>query len=370
MRRRATQAGISLFELLVALLLFTLLVVALLHLFDSSSKITKSESALSEVQENVRLAAYHLQRNARMVGGSQLPLVVGSDWLAVQIRSNLDGVFSDEFAATFQVMPGSDVLTLRGFFERRPCFVDPSLTADGPLGADVVFTSSGGTIRVRPQVGAGEQELDRFPGVGSGIVLMGQGRYAVAEVISALFETVNLPAVPPRYPEPQRARVLHVGFRGGSVWDRFNPDGGPYRRPDFEVSRVGFLDSYTYFVDPQLRLMRVRGRAEFASVIEPLAMNIGGLQAALGVDADRDGEVERWFVDPRPMDMRHAGRPTLRVTVLGRTPFPVDGWQEPQETFAVEDMEAPAEAPSGELGPRNARWRRMQVEAVLRNLVG
>ena len=51
---------------------------------------------------------------------------------------------------------------------------------------------------------------------------------------------------------------------------------------------------------------------------------------------------------------------SMRITVLGRTNREVPDWVEPAATFQVEDMDMSAVS-------RFAKWRRIQVEAALRN---
>lgn len=360
--------GFSLLEMMVALAILVLVFIGLLQLLDSSTRVSKTEAALAEVQENVRFALHHIRHVAAMAGGGGLPLVNDSGWVAVALESNVQGSFVDDFGAAHRVLVGSDVLTLRGFFERPPYLVDPDLDLSSAVGPDVVLDANGGTIRVRSRMGDRVQELER-PAVGGGIVLMGQGRYAVAEIEDAALETVDLPDGGPQG-GTHRARVLTAVFRGGrDPWDAFNPGGAGYRRPTFQVSRVAALDSYTFFVDQGLRLMRVRGRSSAASVIEPVAVNIAGVQAALGADGDGDGVVDGWFATPDPDVLAGREVRALRVTVLGRTTFPVEGWQEPAETFIAEDMEPPEPVAGPALGPLNARWRRLQSTALLRNLV-
>ena len=50
----------------------------------------------------------------------------------------------------------------------------------------------------------------------------------------------------------------------------------------------------------------------------------------------------------------------MRITVLGRTKREVPNWIEPVQTFFVEDMNDLSVS-------RYAKWRRIQVEAALRN---
>jgi hypothetical protein len=321
-------------------------------------------TALTEVRENVRQAAYHLLRLARMSGGGGLPMVSGEAWVAAQIHNNVGGVIEGGLAGPVNALAGSDVLTLRGFFELQPFFVDPTR-------GDIRLSGDRGAVSIRARPVPGRPDLAAAPGAGSGIVLMGRSQYAVAEV-SAMPAGPGWLRDPSGHDQPSHSAVeegfFDLGFTGGTLpWSRFNI-GGIYLPPRFPIYQVGFLDSYTYYVDTQLRLMRIRGRPGGASAPEPVAMHIGGLQVALAVDTNRDGEIEasERLQNPDP-ELVAIGRPRmLRITVLGRTPFAVDGWHEPATTFAVEDMKPPTSAGTA-VDPARAKWCRIQVTALLRS---
>jgi hypothetical protein len=82
------------------------------------------------------------------------------------------------------------------------------------------------------------------------------------------------------------------------------------------------------------------------------------------VDEDNDGQIDVWR--PAPAVGEIVGNRVLatRITVLGRTPFAIPGWSEPTATFdnssGVHDMVIGA-------FDRSAKWRRIDVEAALRN---
>jgi len=62
------QSGLSLVELMVALLISTILLLGVLELFGSSSKTSRSANALARLQENGRLAMDLIAREARRTG--------------------------------------------------------------------------------------------------------------------------------------------------------------------------------------------------------------------------------------------------------------------------------------------------------------
>ncbi len=78
---RRTQRGFTLIELLVASAVFAIFMIGILNLLDSSTKVAKIESSLADTQENVRFAAYHIMRTARMMGGATMP-VAADPWPA------------------------------------------------------------------------------------------------------------------------------------------------------------------------------------------------------------------------------------------------------------------------------------------------
>jgi prepilin-type N-terminal cleavage/methylation domain-containing protein len=348
------DAGFTLIELLVAIAVLAIFIVGILSLFDTSQRVAKTETELADTQENVRYAAYHLLRTARMVGGTAMPFAhddAGADvWVAGQLQNNVSTFVNDFDGSTVPTTPGSDVLTLRGFFETSPFFVNPTRSPT----PDIDWSNS--IVTIHEDV-AGDQNMNVAAGelAGRGVVFMGRGQYAVSRVV-----TNTAPA------GTAGARTFTISFEASPAapWSTFNP-GGIWAVPAFQVFRIGILDSYTYYVAPDFRLMRIRAGAPAP---EPVAISIGNLQCVLGVDTnDPDVAVDTWVPAAGGVvtvaDVSGDNTPmALGVTVLGRTAEPVMGWTEPAATFQGTDM--PAGVPD-----RSAKWRRMQVTATLRDFV-
>ncbi len=357
---RRTERGFTLVEMLVALAVGTLFVVGILQLLDTSSELSRRESALSDAQENVRYATYSLVRTARMTGGGGLPFVVedsggsGDDvWVGGQILTQQSGAVTvDLNNVSIQTAPGTDVVILRGFFEQSPFFV--SRTDVDVSGGQVTITESpGGTLR---------NPMDGIPASGAFgdrlVAFLGRGQqYAVAKVTNA-GGTVADSGGP-------GGDVLTLPFENAGAFHGLNADPSedlPTILNEIEVYRIGILDSYVFYVDPEWNLRRVRNRPGANVPDEVLAIDIGNLQAALGLDTNEDATVDTWQAAPVAATVAAENPVALRITVLGRTPFRIPDWTEPADTFAVEDLTAATV-------DREAKWRRMQVIAGLRNYI-
>jgi prepilin-type N-terminal cleavage/methylation domain-containing protein len=345
-----THRGFTLVEILVATAIFAMFMIGILNLLDTSTKISQLETELVDTQENARFAAYHIMRTARMVGGAAMPFAGttvgggGDTWVSGQLISNpSSSSLTIPGFGTVNVLPGSDVLTLRGFFEISPFFTDPG-----------TVLGSSSTVNVFQYNAAGEavNDLDAFTPAaleGRGIVFMGEGTFCVGQIAAGASITGT----------GSDRRLVATHEEGTELWPDLNV--GAAYPPTFAVYRVGVLESYTYFVDREnvLRRARVSGASP---QVEPVAINIGGLQVALGIDANDNGEIEagEWMDNPTgPGDVIGSEVSVLRITVLGRTRMRVPEWNEPISTFQVED------------GPvnldRSAKWRRIQVAVNLRN---
>ena len=340
--------------MLVAILLFSIFMIGILTFLDFSSRLSQTESALADTQENVRYAAYHVMRTARMMGGGKIPFAhdPGSGtvtWAAGEVLNNQSGTVTGTTVGTINnVMPGSDILIVSGFFEESPYFVAPS---------NVVISGSNTDIRVfkkfsNPTVASYSTTSNIFQG--KGVVLMGKDTY-----------TVGLVNAGSAYGGSDPDDYMDLKVTDPSTYlANMNLAVSPYP-PTFPVARVGILDTYAYYVHDNGTLMRIRfPRSPLTDPGEAVAINIGGFQIGVGLDTSSpaDGMLDAWQATPTLAAVGAARAVAIRITVLGRTPFDVADWIEPLGTFNVEDMNAA-------LMNRGAKWRRMQVTAALRNFI-
>ncbi len=347
--------GFTLIEVVVAMAVFAIFMVGILNLLDTSTKISEIEKALADTQENVRFATYHVMRTARMTGGSGIPFAgavagVGS-WIAGELDSNQTGSFTTPYPlGNIDVLNGSDVLTVRGFFEIPPFFVDTS-DVNTSLGRIEIDESFAGRI-VNPAI----DSVEVAQLAGRGLVFMGEldrGEYAMGEVGDS--STMADAA-------PDRTLTIMISDSPATWWTGLNPSGAA-TTPSFEVFQVGVMDAYTYFVDPEFRLMRLRANSSAqGATLQPVAVNIGGLQVELGVDTDNDGQVDSWQSTPTAAGITGNRVLSMRIAVLGRSPVRIPNWEEPAATFVVGSDTQAVDAAG-----RQAKWRRVEVVATLRN---
>jgi hypothetical protein len=250
---------------------------------------------------------------------------------------------------------------MRGFFEIPPFFVDGRSDFNSSF-TNVTIDESNGGILNNPGVGLIDLDTDgTSEGLkGRGILFMGkmdQGEYAVGE----LSDNGTLSGT-----APDRQLVLNF-VEGANRWKRLNRDGFAWS-PLFDIYRVGILESYTYYVSPDFMLRRRRtgddGSRKYSD--EPVAVNIGNLQVELGVDTDNDNLVDIWRTSPGAGTLVGDRVLAMRVTVFGRTGREVPDWLEPIATFQNADGSTIADLNVNTIN-RFAKWRRIQVEAALRN---
>lgn len=362
----APNSGFTLIEMLVAISIFTVLMIGLLNLLDNSTRVSKVEAALADTQENVRYATYHLMRTARMMGGSTMPFArgggSGNAWVAGEIHDNQATNFS-LWGSTLDNMPGSDVLILRGFFDVEPFFIS---SADVNPSSMTVTIREHTDVTTTPRLINDLSDYVTIPNVflNRGLSIstgQGGGLYTVGVITASTGVTGT---------DPNRQIVLTYG--PSADWDVLNEDGTAVSSGEptyFNPSRAGILEAYAYYVDNNLVLRRVAQRA--GGIGEPVAVNIGNLQIELGIDADSDGFLNpalEWDASPTLVEaLAGEGAVAMRMTVLGRIPFEIADWTEPGSTFAGAGNITPPTA--GVSGPRHAKWRRMEVAVALRNFL-
>ena len=152
---RRSEAGFSLIELLVTMVIMAEILIAVLILFDSSNRIARAQTQLAELQQSLRVGQSEVVRYARMAGLGGLPITrLNPDHTPDGSNTNygMPGAFprsgyavslindvapgSDIITITHagssetadgEVLEDSDVLILRGVFSTPIYYVDPRI---------------------------------------------------------------------------------------------------------------------------------------------------------------------------------------------------------------------------------------------------
>ncbi|MCP4250944.1 MAG: hypothetical protein GY778_28235 [bacterium] len=159
--RAARQAGFSLVELLVSLIIMAEILIGLLILFDNSNKLARAQTQVAEIQQSLRVGQSEVVRFARMAGIGGLPItrlvlpggepadpgdyttLLGAfprSGYAVSVLNDVPHVTIVEAVnpgaatpGTDFVLPRSDVLIVRGVFSTPLYYVDPQLDLEDPI---------------------------------------------------------------------------------------------------------------------------------------------------------------------------------------------------------------------------------------------
>ncbi|MEM7582401.1 MAG: prepilin-type N-terminal cleavage/methylation domain-containing protein [Acidobacteriota bacterium] len=158
------QAGFSLIELLVSMVIMVEVLIGLLIIFDSSSRLARAQTHLAELQQSLRVGQAEIVRYTRMAGLGGLPVsminlptgqpdaaspiydtfgIFPRSGYAVSVLNNapeetivgvVDPMAPNQGSDT--VLPGSDVLILRGVFTTPMYYLDPPLDVSGWIASD------------------------------------------------------------------------------------------------------------------------------------------------------------------------------------------------------------------------------------------
>lgn len=399
-RRKAEgsrQAGFTLLEVLVSLVVMVVILVGLLALLELNSRVAKAQINVSDMQQSLRVVQSDMVRMARMAGRGGLParrpagaaypgmpLPAGP---AVEVQNNVpDGttIGGDPQAAA---VPGTDVLTVRGVLTTP--FYQLNAVSDGSIPSTGIGSITGSiTVRATSPTGVSQDLQPLIDAINTtrpeGILLVSAADDAIHAVVELQGGTVSADNV-----------VLNVTTEGehGADYLQLSPDGA-YPEALTAVVALGILEEYQYYVrdgDPAPRLSRARlypgtGAAyagSAANLRADIADNILDLQVALGIDRDSTEEIEDtqdenddWLFnapadDPTAASWNDPARPLyyLRITTLARTdrldPKYVSPAIDAIEDRAYDEPDVPAQ---DERLDRSYRRRQLQTVVDLRNL--
>ena len=125
------RRGFTLMEVLVALSILTVVLVAALVLLDTTNRVTRTQIARADIQQSVRIAQDEMSRKLRTAGRGGLLAETGTlglpNAVSLEVANNVGSgqtIFPSDGTSP-AVLEGSDVLTVRGAFDNPLYYLDP-----------------------------------------------------------------------------------------------------------------------------------------------------------------------------------------------------------------------------------------------------
>ncbi len=337
--------GFSLMELVVTMAVLAVVTLAGLTLVDIGQRVTHSQTAIAELQNNQRVAQQELVGMLAMAGVGGLPEGIdpslgGTDTagvfprgLALAVANNVGAGVHVGGDSTPAVVEGSDVLTLRGVFETPALFIEPQqplvLDEDGRVS---VVVSSAVDVGVSQDLEGLRRELEKATAAGTvrpeAFIVRDRynpGAYAVLELDPQATEpgdsgdptlTVGLilssDAGKQQYADEYGRMILGTTLLQGAGGAQVTlPDDTEVQLPRV-IGSIGLLEEYRFYVreeweisgDAGTRPAPVLARARFypgTGVEHPegqvdVSDDVVDLQVALGVDLPPvDGRIADGF---------------------------------------------------------------------------
>jgi type II secretory pathway pseudopilin PulG len=393
------QRGFTLVEMAVSLFVTVTVLLGVLALFDFSNKLSRVQTNVADMQQSLRVAQADVMRFIRMAGRGGLPLGnsalgVWTGW-AIDVSNNVpDATHIGVDVSTPEVLPGSDVLTVRGVFTSPLYQTNPAnpasfalVPAGAPTGGTITIASTSPTgipqdlapLRDAIQRGRPEALLLVSP--------KGNDVWAVVELDPTTSDVTTDP------------NQFTVAFKVPGAYSKFSPAGpGVFNTEVTTVSFVGILEEYRFYarrefsipndqnsdLTPKLARARVYPGtqtpwgADAANWRLDIADNIFEFQVALGFNASlkadeingalketADGEGDDWLYNgeaaPKPNDYAAASLAYIRLSTLART----DRRDKNYEAPALVRTEDHSYATS----PFNSTNERMYRRRILRTMI-
>lgn len=336
-------------ELLVTLGVMIVAVVGALTFFDASTRLAKSQVNLAEMQSTHRLAQQEMVRMLTMAGAGGLPEGIDPD-VATAESLGTEGVFPNGLALAVMnnvpsgtdlgdadtplpVVPGTDVITLRGSFSNSVYYLEPQIDLDldgsGEIELVIRDTKDFDPTKGDLELGSEDQDVVRLQDSSAGATPRPEAfivydRYkpsaiAVLEYVSSSVATgadgknemtlrLSLGSGATYHEEYGKMALGTALVQGAAGLTWTIPGTSTDVQLPKQIGAIGLLEEYKYFVRQhrevpgaaQSRAVATLTRARYypgTGDLHPegaidLAANIIDLQVALGVDkSPTDGQI-------------------------------------------------------------------------------
>lgn len=383
--RFVRQRGFSLVEVLVSLALLVVVMTAFLTLLDSSARVSKTQSSIAGMTENLRFTVEEMVRMVRMAGTGGVPLLAPGtggnlNVLAVTVTDNGDPSHPITYGGTGPgsrtTLPGTDVLMLRGVIGGELYDIRGATALVAGSGSPP--TTYTATIpATSPYTGQPQNLL--VPPVGTPIIFTTTWELPVplASGVTRYFSKYNIGLITAASRGSDPTDPLVVSFKTTGANDNelailaLN-EGGDFQPFQSEfVITAGFLDDLVFFIaandsgEPSLFMFTPDD-----NTVSELVPNVSNLQVALGCDLNGDGMLtedgtngDEWFFnavgDAAPTPAQIATLQEVRVSVVARG--------ESREDMRTEGFEMPENAPALAGEALNFRHRAISVHVTVRS---
>lgn len=345
--------GFSLVEMVVTLFLVSLILLAGLALLEFNTRVARVQMDVADAQQSVRVAQYDLLRTARMAGRGGLPLGAMPAGIAVEVANDVPADTFADPAELHPVLPGSDVLTVRGVIATAVYRISPgSFTVDTNAASPTYGT---GSFQVSwealPTVPL-PQDLGAFAQAAANAVP--EALVLTSTVDDTIYAVVELD--PARTNVPPKPGTATIGFRfrdGAHTAEYLALSGGVWNPLLTDAAYAGIVEEHRFYVRdrlegrrrPQLVRARLFPNTDVPHAGDPanwaleIADEIVELQVALGVDRDGDGQLvdaadddDEWFFNHADDDVADIGANPLlylRLNTIALTPRPDRNYRAP-----------------------------------------
>lgn len=425
-RDRRREAGFTLVEMLVTVILLSVVLVAALGLFDFNNRLAAVQTDVAEMQQSLRIGQLELVRVARAAGRGGLPVRAAGTFglptgLAVSVTNNVPINTPIGAGAPETVLEGTDVLTVRGVFStplyqvnngNRADFVPGGGPGEPPGQIIIRATSPTGIPQdltpLAEAIKGARQDPDAADGdpvpTHEALLLASSLQdtiYGVAELLP------DQSQVPGDTDAPDDLVVLAFRYADSTLAEEYLDLSGdvfpPQLNREGSLGSVGILEEHRYYIReefdipgdgtsglrPKLSRARVFPGTEIPYREDPdnwaidIADNVFDLQVALGVDtngddtvADNGDDADEWLLnhpDDNLVDASWNGGPYtpplsyLRVSTLVRSNHRDLKYQAPLQGD-VEDRVYDSSSLLNQPDQRAYRRRALQTLVDLRNL--
>jgi type II secretory pathway pseudopilin PulG len=298
------KRGFTLIEVTVSLAVTIIVLLGVLALFDFSNRLTRAQTNISDMQQSLRVAQADSMRLIRMAGRGGIPVGNLPTGMAVAVQNNVADNTHIGDNTTPEVVPGSDVLTVRGVFSSSVYQINQAAEFKSPSG-----TTTTGLLHVATPAPSGvTQDLSAI--IDAIKNQRPEGLVLVARQDPSIWVVVELD---PGNSDVSNPSDVKVGFKvsGGHTADylKLSSTPGSYPADLTSAVSVGIVEEYRFYARreyavagdttsdliPKLSRARVYPNTQAVWLQKPgdddkpnwqvdIADNIFDFQVALGLD--------------------------------------------------------------------------------------